>query len=194
MRKMKKIEHQIAGNILEGTLSATAWVFETLVFMGVAAVEVFFNSSYYADLPGNPFYFEKNSDSKKRPEFKEMTIRQSIRRLRNQGFVEKRNGKYVLTELGKNLANYILKRKKAISLKWDEKYRVVIFDIPEKQKKIRDWLRQELIFLKYRKLQESVFISKYPLTQDLVKEIKRLKIGNYVNYLLVDKVYRNILQ
>jgi len=63
---------------------------------------------------------------------------------------------------------------------------------PEKQRKIRSWFRQELYLLNYKKLQESVFISKYSLTEDLIKEIKSHKIGNCVNYLLVDKIYKNI--
>jgi len=77
--------------------------------------------------------------------------------------------------------------------KWDRKYRVVIFDIPENKRKIRNWLREELYLLDYKKLQESVLIGKYALPDDLIEEIKKYKIGNYVNYLLVDKVYKNIV-
>ena len=63
---------------------------------------------------------------------------------------------------------------------------------PKRKRRPGDWLRQELYLLNYKKLQESVFISKHSLTVDLIKEIKTNKIGNCVNYLLVDKVYKNI--
>ncbi|MFH0969425.1 MAG: hypothetical protein V1804_02870 [Patescibacteria group bacterium] len=104
-----------------------------------------------------------------------------------------KEGRFTLSLVGKILAKYIISRKKVLNKKWDGKYRVVIFDIPEEKRKIRDWLRGELDLLDYKKLQKSVFISKFSLTSDLIKEIKNKKIGSYVNYLLVDKVYKNII-
>ncbi len=184
----------IAKNILNNTITATSWVFETLIFMSELTIETFLNPSYYGDISSSNWGVvgDYKPKPKKNPEFKEVTIRQSIRRLRKQGFVQKEGSKYLLTKKGKELARYVLNRKKSLEREWDKKYRVVIFDIPEKNHKLRDWLRSELCLLKYKKLQESVFIGKYPLTTDLIKEIKRLKLGNFVNYLLVDKVYKNI--
>jgi hypothetical protein len=190
--KKEKLGLKIARGILGGTLSATGWVFENLIFMGALTLETFLNPSYYADLPTTSFGFEKDSSKKKRPNFKEVTIRQSIGRLQELGFVEKVGGKYALSEKGKKLADYILARKKSLENKWDGKYRVVIFDVPEKQNKIRDWLRRELYMLNYKKLQKSVFIGKQPLPKDLIQDIKKQKIGNFVNYLLVEKAYKNL--
>jgi len=190
--KKEKLGLKIARGMLGGTFSATAWVFETLIFMGSLTIEAFLNPSYYADLPLTSFDFGKKPPKKKKPSYKEITIRQSIGRLQKIGFVEKVGSKYALSEKGKRLADYILARKKSLESKWDGKYRVVIFDIPEKKNKIRDWLRRELYVLNYKKLQKSVFIGKYPLPKDLIKEIKRQDIGNFVNYLLVEKVYKNL--
>lgn len=191
--KKSRIARTIAEKIISNSFNASAWIFCLLIDMGELTVEAFFNPSYYADLPdASSRLFENNSFSKKKIEFKEATIRQSIWRLKKLGFVEKKEGKIALTLAGKILAKYIISRKKVLNKKWDGKYRVVIFDIPEKQRKTRSWLRQELYLLNYKKLQESVFIGKYSLTEDLIKEIKNHKIGNCVNYLLVDKVYKNI--
>ena len=190
-----KLARAILGNIAEKSLTAPFWILATLLEMGAAGVEVFFNPSYYYDL--SPIiladFESKKSCKKKKLKFKEMTIRQSLRRLVKQGFVEKNEGRYSLTRTGRLLMQYVIKRKKAVNTKWDGKFRVVIFDIPEKERKMRNWLRQELYFLNYLKLQESVFIGKNPLPADLIKELKVNKIGNYVNYLLVDKVYKNII-
>ena len=87
---------------------------------------------------------------------------------------------------------YVVSRKRSVNQKWDSKYRVVIFDIPEKESEKRNWLRQELVLLKYGKLQKSVFVGKHPLPADLIREIKSSKMGNYVNYLLVERIYKNI--
>lgn len=189
--KKEKIQKAIARNILNGTLNATAWVFELIIFAGTLTIEAFLNPSYYADFSG-PIYSTYKFTPPKRKTFKEITIRHSLWRLQRQGFVEKTRVGYTLTQKGRQLAEYILKAKKSTVQKWDGKYRVVVFDIPEKEKGFRNWLRQELYLLKYKKLQKSVFVSKFPITPDIVKEIKRKKMSNYVNYLLVDKIYKNI--
>lgn len=194
--KGEKIAASLARNILMGSLTATAWTFETLITMGMMTVEAFLSPSYYGEMPSfslddllNP---PKIAKKKKQDAPKEMTIRHSIWRLQKQGFVRREGGVYNLTEKGRKLARYIWSVKKTAEKKWDGKYRVVIFDIPEKERRWRDWFRQELYLLSYKKLQESVFISKLSLTPELVKEIKRKKMGNCVNYLLVDKIYKNI--
>lgn len=109
------------------------------------------------------------------------------------GFVKKTGNKYSLTKSGWDIVRLIMNKRKTLSSKWDGKYRLVIFDIPEEKNKIRDWLRQELYLIDYHKLQESVFIGKHPLPPDLIKEIKENKIGSCVNYILADKIYKNII-
>ncbi|HOX41415.1 MAG TPA: CRISPR-associated endonuclease Cas2 [bacterium] len=42
--------------------------------------------------------------------------------------------------------------------KWDEKWRVVIFDVPDKRKTSRDMLRNKLLKLGFEKVQESVYV------------------------------------
>lgn len=193
--KKEKLGMKIARGILKGTFSATTWAFALLIDMGELTISAFLSPSIYADFPSASCSIFNGGDSPKRKNrlsVKEITIRQSIRRLQKHGFVEKIGGKYMLSKKGKELADYILARKKSLISKWDGKFRVVIFDISEKKSKVRDWLRKELYMLNYKKLQESVLIGKYPLPKDLIKDIKRQKISNGVNYLLVEKVYKNL--
>jgi hypothetical protein len=187
-----KFKRAVTKNIINNSFNASAWIFFMLIQLGELTIEAFLNPSIYADFPSTFYAMPKNA-ARKKIKFKEASIRQSLWRLKKQGFLEKRKNKYLLTKTGNILAQYALDRKKSIDEKWDKKFRVVIFDIPESKRDTRNWLRQELYLLNYRKLQESVFIGKYSLTKDLVKEIKNKKISNYVNYLLAEKVYRNIL-
>lgn len=53
------------------------------------------------------------------------------------------------------------------SKKWDGIFMIVIFDIPEKQRVIRDNLRDKLRELGFGMLQESVWISPYHFEEDL---------------------------
>ena len=191
--KKSRLAKTIALHIIKNSFNASAWIFSTLIQLGELTLESFLSPSLYADPPSS-FFESSHEIPKNKPDFKEKTIRQSIRRLEKQGFLERKDDKYILSKLGKKLAEYVKIRKKSIEKKWDGKYRVVIFDIPEKEKESRNWLRQELYLLDYQQLQKSVFISKHSLTKDLIKEIKSRKIGNGVNYLLVDKVYKNFLK
>lgn len=185
MKKKERYKKIIARSILKNTLAAGPGIFSALAEMGAMTMEVFLNPSYYGDFPSGSMFGEYVKDKK----VKEITIRQNIRRLQEHGFVEKKENKYFLTVAGKKLAGYIFKRKKILAEKWDKKYRVVIFDVPEKMSKERNWLREELYTLNFKQLQKSVFVGRYPLAEDLIKEIKRKKMGNFVNYLLVDKIY-----
>jgi len=197
MKRKAKIQYTIVSSILSGSLTATAWIFELLMNMGILTVEAFLNPSLYKE----PVYFSfdsinaensKNIKKSKKKKPSKISIKQSLWRLKKAGFVEKRGKEYFFTKKGKQLASYILARKKIFEKKWDGKYRVVIFDIPEKSYKDRDWLRQELYLIGYKKLQESVMIGEKPLPEDLIRDIKQRKIGNFVNYIMAEKVYKNI--
>lgn len=66
----------------------------------------------------------------------------------------------VLTELGRRRVAQTHYGPDAIPkpVAWDRKWRVIIFDIPNKRKQARDILRQRLKILGLRQLQESVWI------------------------------------
>ena len=191
---MQKEKNKVIKNILNGSITTTAWILCTIFDMGALTIEAFLSPSVYADLPHtSSFLFGDFQKHKKKSKFKEATIRQSLRRLEKYGFVERRDSKYLITSQGKKFLETLLHKKEEQNRPWDKKYRVVIFDVPEKLRKNRNWLRAELYNLGYKKLQQSVFIGKKPLPEDIIEGIKQNKIGKCVNYLLVDKVYKNII-
>lgn len=52
-------------------------------------------------------------------------------------------------------------------VKWDGKWRLVIFDIPHSYKKARDAFRQKLKSLEFYPIQKSVFIIPYPCEDEI---------------------------
>lgn len=58
--------------------------------------------------------------------------------------------------------------------KWNGKWLIVVFDIPEKKKRDRDILRNKLYELGFGKLQRSVFISPFDIYEDLVEFLESL--------------------
>lgn len=67
-----------------------------------------------------------------------------------------------LTEKGKEKAQqYAVQELQPLQPKnWDRKWRLIIFDVPEKKKKAREFMRKELKRMNFCQLQKSVFI--YP--------------------------------
>lgn len=118
----------------------------------------------------------------KKIKFKGKTLKASLSRLKEQGLVVKDPKKkvYYLTDNGKEFVSYIEDRYEILKKPWDGKVRVVIFDIPEKKRKWRDWLRNELRLLQFKSLQKSVYIGKTPLPESLYKEINQTDLDQYV--------------
>ncbi|MBI4990909.1 hypothetical protein HZB96_02330 [Candidatus Gottesmanbacteria bacterium] len=72
--------------------------------------------------------------------------------------------------------------------RWDGKWRVVTFDIPNKYKRVRDIFRMRLRQLGLYQFQESVYASPYPCFNEIefLREIYGVAVT--VRYLLVEKI------
>lgn len=72
--------------------------------------------------------------------------------------------------------------------RWDRKWRAVIFDIPEKYKRIRDIFRMRLRQLSLYQLQESVYVAPYPCFEEIEFLRELYGVAFTVRYLLVEKI------
>lgn len=146
---------------------------------GYARVEDFaYHPHRYAY--GNPSTLKKSS------------LAAAIRRLRERGFIEKdiASDKVIvkLTSLGREVLG-----EEVDSKDWDGKWRIVIFDIPEKYKRIRDLFRRKLKVWGFKLWQQSVWITKKDVSQRLNKLIQELEIQNWVAIIESDNpVFSNI--
>lgn len=102
-------------------------------------------------------------------EINRQTLRRAIRSLYTSHLVEGKENPdgtttLILTEEGRKRALTFKIDEMAIKKppRWDGKWRVVIFDIPEKRRKVRDALRRHLSQLGFYELQKSVFVHPYP--------------------------------
>ncbi len=104
-------------------------------------------------------------------------FRASFSNLKRKGLVRvtKRKGKTLvfLTKKGENKAKRIAIEDIFIKIPfhWDGKWRIVIFDIPESLRHVRDLLRLKLRQFGFYQLQESVWIFPY----DCLKEINLIR-------------------
>jgi len=106
-------------------------------------------------------------------------------------FVEKHGKKFLrLTEKGKlklmTLEKDDFKFNKP--LKWDKKWRIVIFDIPQRRRLQRDRLRFTLKQIGFIKLQHSVWVYPYDC-EELVTLLKLdFKVGKEILYIIAEKI------
>ncbi len=120
-------------------------------------------------------------------ELKENSARTILWRLQNKGLVRKKEKSYELTALGFRIAK-IFKGKKIVEQVWDGKWRIVMFDIPEKKREERNWLRYELYALDYKPLQKSVFMGQQPIDEDIYKEIMERGLNDCIRLITIGEI------
>ncbi|MFZ2154055.1 MAG: hypothetical protein WAV16_02375 [Candidatus Moraniibacteriota bacterium] len=117
------------------------------------------------------------------------TFNHSCKRLSQEKLIEERkmpdgSFKLVLTKKGKVAASELSLIGSAINFKkpekWDKRWRIVIFDIPEKDRMFRDILRQHLYALNFFKIQQSVLVSPYPYEEAILELVSLYSAERYV--------------
>ena len=109
------------------------------------------------------------------PELKKASLAKALKRLREGGFIEFIDDEqliYRLTDKGREKA--VLAELQSIGGKWDGKWRIVIFDIPEKRRSARDLFRYNLKSWGFTSWQQSVWVTKKNCTKVLRDYIKRI--------------------
>ena len=107
-------------------------------------------------------------------------------------FKEEKNGmiKVVLSEFGKQHSIRYDPENIQIEIpkKWDKKWRIAIFDIPEKKKQAREALRRELKKLGFLELQKSVWCFPYDCNDAINFIAELFEIRENVRLLEVFKI------
>lgn len=120
----------------------------------------------------------------------------ALERLAGKGcivFVEKGGKRYArITEKGERMLQLeIQKGATAKKKKWDQRWRVVIFDIPEHRRRVRVNLRRFMEEYGFVRLQDSVWIYPYDC-EDLITLAKaNFHIGADVLYMIVERLERD---
>jgi DNA-binding transcriptional regulator PaaX len=117
-------------------------------------------------------------------------LRRTLGRLKQQKLVEitEENGEEVvmLTKGGKRrILRYALDELSIPKPKqWDGRWRMVIYDVDERKKKLRDVFRLTLRSLGFFKLQESVWVYPYPCEEQVTFLREYYGVGNEVLYVV----------
>lgn len=111
------------------------------------------------------------------------TVRVVLSRLKKRGLVENREGIWRITEQGKEyLSHNLFHPSRETPPDKRPKNMIVSFDIPERHRKKRDWLRVELRNLGFEMLQRSVWFGRAPLPEDFIHRLKILHILGFIKF------------
>ena len=119
----------------------------------------------------------------------EQAVRAAISRMNKQGWVqsEKIGNKsyYSLTEQGQKRIDEAAKRIfKLAPEKWDGKWRMLMYTIPEEIRHIRDELRKELVWSGFGMFSNSCWISANKLEKQTFDLINKYHIHPYVDFFI----------
>jgi len=120
-----------------------------------------------------------------------------VSRLKKDNLIEKNKSKneifIKLTTKGKDILKILQAKKqgdlpnKKYEVQKETTFKIVTFDIPEKQRKKRRWLRDSLRELEFEMLQKSVWIGKTKLPEEFISDLNRAKILSYIEIFEITK-------
>lgn len=114
----------------------------------------------------------------------------AVHQLKKRGAIQitsKAGKKFLkLTKKGQ-LETLLAKARLADNGRWDGKWRLIVFDIPEAARKDRDRLRSLLKSNRYQALQNSVYVSPYPLNRAAIEYLKQTKLIDYIRIARVEE-------
>ncbi|HEY4523473.1 MAG TPA: hypothetical protein VJK04_01195 [Candidatus Paceibacterota bacterium] len=76
----------------------------------------------------------------------------------------------------------------AMPTRWDHKWRMVLFDVPESRKDLRDTFRQHLKRLHFYEFQKSVFIYPFRCSDEINFIIEFYHARKYVRFAVIDSI------
>ncbi|MBI4225320.1 MAG: CRISPR-associated endonuclease Cas2 [Candidatus Sungbacteria bacterium] len=126
-------------------------------------------------------------DHKKSRAAAKRNLSSTLHRLKLQGLVtcsgSRKCARWQLTRTGKTFLAKIQDREKGayVLAPQDGVIRIVAFDIPERFRAKRNWLREQLAACGYQMLQRSIFMSTRPLPDAFIKRVDEMKIRQYLH-------------
>ncbi|OGL64758.1 CRISPR-associated endonuclease Cas2 [Candidatus Uhrbacteria bacterium RIFCSPLOWO2_01_FULL_47_24] len=145
----------------------------------------------YLSLKYKPTYFIKKGHRRAKKE--QTQFRKHLDYLKSRHYIEmKKEGEEQLVRLTTKAKYEILRLQFVLHMRtqrkrgWDRKWRLVLFDVPEIQKKYRDFLRKLMRANGFRMWQLSVWVSPYNPEPHLSNVLRYLRIEKHYELIEVD--------
>lgn len=137
----------------------------------------------------NPVAFRSILRQREINRYKKESVQISLSRLKKKGYISHSNQGWIISEKGKlysknlHLLSYIPSPFNGKT----SSNTIVSFDIPSPDRRIRDWLRNQLKVFNYKMLQQSLWVGPGPLPDEFLERINELKIKENIKLFNVQK-------
>jgi len=117
---------------------------------------------------------------------------QLIYYLKKKGYIRIKNLEQkqgvILTKKGKEKVLKVKFKIKEKKRRKDGKFEMIIFDIPEKKRHLRNLLREALHLLGYQMLQQSVWVCPYEVLEETEEIVRKYSLDPYVRIFLIEEI------
>ena len=184
--------------------SITLSILEKLNDMAMSSselLEVFLSAPYGTSISGFDYRLRKKRSARKNSKEEEAILKQRfysfVYKLGKDGLIQKRLGKKgnIFAIMPRGIKKLLYLREKAIrdlplpnyEKRDGNKFIIVTFDIPEKERRKRAWLRSALKNLGLKMVQKSVWIGKAKIPEEFLDDLKNLKLVSFIEIFEITK-------
>lgn len=186
-RKYRRLIKDLADNFMESEKAGAYIGRAVLAMIGLGGILVVGAIA--------PNIFKAFAGFNKQRRYDKKQIYASVFYLRKKGlveFIKRSDNRCEIKITGKGRKKLIEFAIETVKIKnpehWDGKWRVVIFDIPEKMKAAREALRRKLKELGLFQFQRSVFVYPYPADDEILFTAASFEVERYLEILKVDSM------
>ena len=175
MVTMRKRRFTAVGNalsILEAGVYTTADLFETMMRDRVSSYRM---ARQKLGAPPPELVWAKAFENRR-------NFQSLLSKLKREGFIQQADGKgsllWKVTKLGKTKIDFEKRRNLIEEASVSANPIIVSYDIPERLRNERKWLREVLLLLDYQPVHKSVWIGNKRISENLLRELRKREILN----------------
>lgn len=128
---------------------------------------------------------EEKRSQKKEIKALENSFRVTLSRLKKNGLIKNDGHFWQLTKQGNEKLRRQMQDKRHNSypkIAESDKKIIITFDVPEAERKNRNWLRLQLLNLNFKLLQKSVWLGPAPLPKEFIEDLKYMKLIPHLKF------------
>ncbi len=119
------------------------------------------------------------------------SVRVTLSRLKSKGYINNSDKGWSVTTKGLVLAQQKRRRINYLPSPFNKESKnknIIVFDIPEKERPKRDWLRKQIKIYNYIMIQQSVWVGPGPLPKEFLQALNDLHIREKIKILSISSL------
>ncbi len=186
--KKETLTQKILEHLIEAA-ATTGYLFAAIAVSGYGASQKQIERKMWEMREGGRI---KNKSDLQKFKKRQQSFYSLIHKLQKEGLIKKgANRKWVINPLGRkkyrNFLKQLIAKNYPKQKDKDSDLKIIIFDIPERERWKRDWLRQQLQLLDFKMVQKSVWAAKVKLPNEFMRDLRDLRLLHHVEIFAVTK-------